>query len=71
MKRDNHKPDFPKSELQASSEIHQANRELAEERLRRLAEIQDVLSKSMDYHVRLPLETERAEILSHYREPQA
>ena len=64
---ENHKSEFPKSELQVSSEIRQANRDLAEQRLRRLAEIQDVL----DERCVVALERERTEILSHYREPQA
>lgn len=71
---DNHKPDFPKSEEQASSEVHQDNRELAEQRLRRLAELDAILCGTVpltpgsSYPA---VHAEKREILSHYRVPPA
>lgn len=66
-------------ELQVSSDIHQANRELAEQRLRRLAEIESQLNDlrrgmmvGAENAGRIDrLQDEKIEILSHYREQQA
>lgn len=48
-KHDNHKPDFPKSEVQASSEVHQDNRELAEQQRGELLQELEKLVTIVDF----------------------